>query len=380
VSGQHPEVAIIGAGCAGLSLARALLRADDAVRITIFDPRTGFERDRTWCGWTLPDAAFDECVTHRWSRWIVTGPGGHAIAACESMPYRHIPADAYYRRAVGELDVSTRCRLSLGTAVHRLSPGGDRVAVETSAGRATFAHVFDGRPAPPPEGGPSLVQHFAGVEIGTDRAGFDPGVATLMDFRVPQADGIHFFYVLPFSERSALVEATFMTTTVESGVDYDARLEEYIREQLGIDAWRETRRETGRIPMVAAAPARAPHARVWRIGTGGGLVKPSTGYAFDAIHRDSERVARAWTKGRSRPPRARPRISAWLDRVMLSYLSSNPEAAARVFPRLFRRCPPPRLIRFLNDQGSAADMLAVMWSVPRLPIAWHCVRSAGGYL
>jgi hypothetical protein len=48
----------------------------------------------------------------------------------------------------------------------------------------------------------------------TDRPVFDPGVATFMDFRVPQEGGTCFVYVLPTDPRRALVEYTVFSPEV----------------------------------------------------------------------------------------------------------------------------------------------------------------------
>ena len=60
-----------------------------------------------------------------------------------------------------------------------------------------------------PPGPPALLQHFRGWFVRTASDAFDPSVAGLMDFRVPQPPrGVAFTYVLPTSPREALVEHT----------------------------------------------------------------------------------------------------------------------------------------------------------------------------
>src|SRR5205807_1662252 len=53
-----------------------------------------------------------------------------------------------------------------------------------------------------------LLQHFRGWIIETEEAVFDPELATLMDFRIEQKEGTEFCYVLPLTNRKALVEYT----------------------------------------------------------------------------------------------------------------------------------------------------------------------------
>lgn len=378
----NPRVAILGAGCAGLSLGVELVERSPNVEVVLFDRRTEFEQDRTWCGWTMEDAAYEECVSHRWRRCIVRGAGMEATLDLGAFPYRRIPADRYYAAARDRLDSSGRCEWRLGRAVENVDLTDSMAFVDSGGGPERFDQVFDGRVGPSTLdsfGGPQLLQHFVGQEIETDFDAFDPSTATLMDFETSQDAGIHFFYVLPFSCRSALVEATFMTPPGSTEPEYERRIETYLRERLGVANWTVCRTERGRIPMASDPPSAAPHRRQWMIGTAAGVVKPSTGYAFDAIHRDSRRVASAWLTGDGRPALPRSGLAHWMDKLMISFLCARPEMAPRLFPRLMSRCPTPRLVRFLNDRAGPLDYLSVIWASPRLPLARHCVRTLGGF-
>ena len=72
------------------------------------------------------------------------------------------------------------------------------------------------------------------------------------------------------------------------------------------------------IPMCAAhTPARASR-RVYRIGTSGGLVRPSTGYAFLAIQRSTQ----AFADRLARSPLAAPPEPR--DRTALYFAGGNP--------------------------------------------------------
>ena len=59
----------------------------------------------------------------------------------------------------------------------------------------------------------AIKQQFKGWEIEASGQPFNPQVATFLDFRTPQKNGTHFFYILPFSEHWALVESVLCTTT-----------------------------------------------------------------------------------------------------------------------------------------------------------------------
>jgi lycopene beta-cyclase len=228
-------------------------------------------------------------------------------------------------------------------------------------------------------GGPSdvcLWQQFVGLEVDvTDGPEFDLGVMTMMDFRTPQRGEIRFAYVLPYSSRSALVELTGFVGSPQDPAVFEADLNDYLVRVLGVKAWHVGRTERGMIPMTTATlPYRATD-RVTRIGAAGGMVKPSNGYAFDAIQRQSRQIAESFVGGTvdGRPPvRA---ISLALDRIFMSYLSKYPERAPELFMRIAAGVGPERFARFMMNRGSYIDDLAVIASMPKWPFICEAVVS-----
>ena len=74
------DVAILGAGLAGLSLAVRLAEPRfSGLRILVADPRTAFGRDRTWSYWALRPHPFAEAVSASWDRWAVAADGCQSV-------------------------------------------------------------------------------------------------------------------------------------------------------------------------------------------------------------------------------------------------------------------------------------------------------------
>ena len=78
------------------------------------------------------------------------------------------------------------------------------------------------------------LQHFVGLHLRFDKPVFDPTTVTLMDFDVSQEHGLHFLYVLPFSETEALVESTFFSSTVLKQEIYEEYIHDYLRERFSV--------------------------------------------------------------------------------------------------------------------------------------------------
>ena len=367
------DIVILGAGCAGLSLAYHLLERGVDRSIVLLDPRTSYERDRTWCFFTGRPHPFEALTSHRWSRWRVRDRRWIERSA-PSITYQHLPADTFYQRCLARLGD----RVRLGVEAFSVRERANSVEIETSAGPFEARLVLDSRPsrsrAAPGE--ITLLQHFEGWHVCAERPAFDPSVATLMDFAAPQDHAIHFVYVLPYSPTEALVEATFFGGAVLDGEGYQRAIERYLRRELGLDRWTVLRRERGVIPMSTAdTPIRASE-RIYRIGLPGGMAKPSTGYAFQAIQRFSAELAQRLDRDTlPEPPEPRAWRARSLDAIFLSYLSRYPERAPATFATLFEKVDPAVLVRFLSDDASPADCLRVMSALPLAPFTLETARA-----
>ena len=214
-----------------------------------------------------------------------------------------------------------------------------------------------------------LRQRFLGQEVRTERPVFDPMVATLMDFRAGQGDGVHFVYVLPFTARTALVEDTHLGTVATAPAARRATIATYLAEAYGTTEFVVEREERGSLPMSTRAHPAEPLPCVWSVGTSAGAVRPSSGYAFARIQRHAQAVARAVASGAARPP-APPgsRRGLELDRIFLAALARRPGAFPALFASLVDRVPADAFARFMSDASSPADELRIAAAIPTLPL------------
>lgn len=380
---RDADVLILGAGCAGLSLAYQLVtRGLDGRRLLLIDPREAYGRDRTWCFWNVVPHPFEDLVSHHWASWRVRDRGGWVERSAPGVRYQHLPSDAFYDRVLARLEASDDVEVRLGVRAGAVSETRESVRVETDVGRLEAAMVFDSRPVPrraisAPGREVAFLQHFEGWHLETTKPVFEPAVATLMDFSVPQEHGVHFFYVLPFSQTSALVEATWFGTHLPGEDVYRRALNRYLTERLGLDTWDVSLRERGVIPMTSERMPPRVGQRVYRIGLTGGMAKPSTGYAFQAIQTYSAEMAQRVlaTSSLPAPPEARPWQSRFQDRVFLSFLARHTHRAPSTLVGLFERVRPDLLVRFLSDRATTAEGLEIMRAMPLGPMTAEVLRS-----
>ncbi|MFJ5802220.1 lycopene cyclase family protein [Streptomyces decoyicus] len=378
---QDADAVIVGAGAAGLSLAYRLCEPTaDArrLRVLLVDAPRGplTPQERTWCYWEAPGGAFDSALTASWERLRVHGPDGAATRG-RPAPFR------YKMLRSRDFEALVGARLSGKDTVVRVAAtvesvrdvaGGAEVRGRDEAGRPVALRArwaFDSRPAvrlPPAR--TTLQQHFRGWFVESLRPAFDTTTADLMDFRTPQpARGLSFGYVLPLSEHTALVEYTEFSRQIAETTAYERALGQYTAQVLGLDAFRVTAVEQGVIPMTDARFPRRVGRSVFRIGTAGGATRPSTGYTFAAVQRQSALIAAALLAGR--PPLPPPPHPAWhraLDAVLLRALDSGRVDGAELFTGLFRTVPMERLLRFLDGRSRLWEDVTIGLRTPVLPM------------
>ena len=124
--------------------------------------------------------------------------------------------------------------------------------------------------------------------------------------------------------------------------------------------------EAAALPMGERLRSPRGRSRVVEIGTRGGRVKPSSGYAFLRIQRQSQALATALACGMPFPTRFEASWYDSLDRIFLRALKRSPARVPTYFLQLFRHLPPDTLVRFLSETASPGEVLQVMLALPKL--------------
>lgn len=361
---------ITGAGAAGLSLAYHFNRAGlTDKRILLVDKASRAENDRTWCFWEQGNSPFETIVFRKWKRVAFHGEAFSKVLDLAPYAYKMIRGVDFYRFMAQWLSEQPNIT-QLSGVVSEFDEQKDGVVARVDSERYQAQWAFNSIRFQPPLRQPNrhyLLQHFLGWVIQTPERAFNPAVATLMDFRVDQADDTRFMYVLPFDEHTALVEYTVFSSELLPRDEYKRQLERYISDQLRLTHYEEQHEEFGVIPMTDSPFAGQPSPHVINIGTAGGRTKPSTGYTFQRIQRQSQQIAKA-LKTTGSPIVAAPLANkrkryGLFDSVLLNVLAEGRDQGKRVFTDLFSRNPPQRVLKFLDEDTSLAEDVQIMRSV-----------------
>lgn len=363
-----------GGGLAALSLAWRITHSSSLRErsILIVDRDEKLRDDRTFSFWSDRPGPFDPAVCRAWDRLSFQAPGFERTLELGHYRYQTIRGIDFYRLVREDLSAHSQVAF-LHAHIDRLCEIDDRAVISAGGRRYSGRWAFDSRFQPgklirQPQKYQYLQMAFRGWEVETTTPVFDPQVATLMDFRTPAQGDMRFFYVLPFDEHHALVEYTLFTPQPSGLSAGDAALECYLQTAFGLHpgpGCQVRAREAGGLLITDHTFPRRLGRCTLAIGLRGGQLKPSTGYAFTRIQRDSEAILLS-LENSGHPfdlPPASP-LYTELDSIMLEVMRSYPDRIPQIFTALFRNNPVQRVLRFLDEDAPAGEVRSLMASLP----------------
>jgi lycopene beta-cyclase len=358
------DYAIAGAGLAGLSLAKSIIKSSSSARLTLIEPRTEYKRDHVWSFWNNAATFLSVPVKKQWQKWQVRYGGKTSLCSSTMYPYCTVFSEDYYDEALANLRDANGVTLHLGESLADIHYSQSNLILKTDRRSLSCRLLFDSRP--PLSNAAEFKQDFFGIQVRTTKSAFDQDCLTLMDFREETVSkGFHFYYVLPFSTTEALVESVYIGLDNICHDEHRRLVLKYLKNEFGIEHFEEVNTERGCIPMHAMAMKQADP-RHYSIGMRGGLLRSSTGYAFAAIHRFSDEMARSLrTSAVPQFPEPLSAKAKLLDMVLLTYLKQHPGDGPLLLSSLFERVAPDVVVRFLADSSSVVDDAAILAAMPR---------------
>lgn len=370
------DVVIVGGGLGGLSLAAELAAPEFAnLTVLVLEKRTSYERDRTWSYWTTQPHRYSHLERQRWTSWSVAlGNTVHTQSSTQHA-YATLDADAFYAAALELIASAPHIVLRKACAVTSVDTQCTPQAVQPEQGELIRARtVLDARPARVASAC-TVVQQFTGWQVNTERDVFDSSQVQLMAFE-PHARGLHFWYVLPYSARCALVESTWVSHASWQP-NYQLELKEYIAKLCAGSAYTVDYTEQGVLGLQDAAPSGAG------LGRNGGTLRPATGYAFIDTLQHAKQLAHSLAAQLSGDPYAwqpkpfaRSQLDRWMDAVFLDVLARDWQQAPEYVMRMFSTMSADDTVAFLTGQSTLWQRLGVMRSLPVLPFARSALLSA----
>lgn len=351
------HIGIIGAGVAGLSVARELLELTPQTLITIFDSRPRLPHpERTFCFFKPSEVFTIPQATTSWNTISFRGSTFTRTIHVPDKPYTLINGDDFFAYTLKLLE-------SGGVTFHWESPAEaiDSQRIKSAHGYHTFDCVIDAS-FEKESLAPLLWQSFAGLWIETSTPIFEASTALIMDIAPSSSEApVSFFYVLPTSPQTALVEHTTFSPTILEEEYHLTRCHTWLEQNISAPILLK-RTERGAIPM-GIFPKKSTG--IFRIGSNSGAVRSATGYAFIKIQKQARALACHIVQGSLPSKAAYPRWLEMGDRLFLQALYSSPASGADFMERLLSRASNKNLVAFLSDESSFLQTLLVWLTVPK---------------
>ena len=376
---QGYDFIFAGAGCAALSLVMRMIRSGkfNDKKILLIDKETKAKNDRTWCFWERQNGFFEDIVYKKWNRLAFFSDDFSQTMNISPYEYKMIRGIDFYNHCFSEIARHGNVDIYYGDLKSwRYHKEGFTFFIDDQQLDLPDAPVFNSiyRPLENNSKTINLLQHFKGWVIETNESAFDPGIATLMDFRVLQEHGTSFVYVMPFSDTRALVEYTLFSKELLPQEDYDNGLKDYIDRFLKIKDYRVIDTEFGIIPMTTKRFDFYKNF-AYNIGTAGGQTKGSSGYTFQFIQKQAQAIVDHLIQGKdlARIPRTPGRFRFY-DKVLLDVLYHKRVTGKTIFTSLFKKNKPRQVLRFLDNESSLTEELKIISSLPTLQFLKAAIR------
>jgi len=337
---------IIGGGCAGLSLAYELEihQKLNNKKLAIIEPRDEYKRDKTWSFWKVFNHNFEDCIKKSWKEFSIKTSSGSKIINCGNFPYQSIDSGLFYEK------INERLAKNKNIKFFKNIKEIDK----------SNSFIFNSVPSDQ-NNKSNLWQHFHGIEIETQENFFNEKIVNLMDFNCDQRNNVHFFYVLPFSKKKAMIETTWLSKEDETLKDYDSQMKNYIN-QLGLKDYKVNFNEEGTIPLFH--PKNEKEKNKINIGTAGGMTRLSTGYTFLNIQEHSKYIRTNIENIQNTKKYDIGKKYEFLDKIFLRVLEKHAEKMPSIFSDMFSASS-DTIIKFLSNKSNVLEDLNVISKMPK---------------
>lgn len=361
----------LGAGCASLSIIIRMLESKkfEDKKILLIDKEAKTKNDRTWCFWEQEPGYFEDIVYRKWNHLFFYAERDERITLdAGDYEYKMIRGIDFYKKCFSVINNHNNVDVVYGEVSFVDSNSLldfiqiDYKTLSLKEGAIIFNSIYF---TSKQKDKFYLLQHFKGWIIETPDNFFAAKEATLMDFRVNQNSGTTFVYVLPLSASKALVEFTLFSKKILPKEEYDASLGQYLQQFLGLNNYEITEEEFGIIPMTNADMPFYKN-NMYHIGTAGGQTKPSTGYTFRFIQKQSDLIVKQlMLKSKILMPSKIKRRFSFYDSTLLHILSKNLLDGKYIFSVLFKKNKAKTIFKFLDNESTILQEIRLLNTLPK---------------
>ena len=372
---------ICGAGLSGLILASRIFedRFFDGKNILLIEKDLKSSVNKTWCFWETGNSVWKDYIVKSWDTVIFKSKGFKKEKSLKNYSYKMIKSKFFLDSIINKIKQANNFDFFQDEIVDFIESE-NNVLVKTKSNQFLANNVFnscvDIDEIKSKTSYPFLLQHFLGWTIETKESVFNEKKATIMDFSIDQKDETRFFYVLPLSDKKALIEFTVFSKDLLKKDEYELELIKYIK-SLKIDKYKIIEDEFGVIPMTCYPFERKNTSKILNIGTAGGWTKPSSGYTFKFIEKNTLKLL-THIKKNTQFLNFKIKTRHWIyDLIFLDVLYKNNYLGSNLFTKMFSKNPMEKIFMFLDNETSITDELKITASFPKRIFTNSLVNNIG---
>ncbi len=361
------DIIIIGCGLSGISLALEL-NSKTKKSVLILEKKKKLEKDKSWCFWNYPLNPLTNKFDHKWKKIEIKSKTTQIIKSDDNFSYNHIYSKKLYDLILEKELKSDKLDILFSQDVENIKNVDNENIIKLSSNKLISSElIFDSRPPKIKQN--KLVQHFLGIELESDKSIFDKEKVTLMDFPETKSD-IHFFYILPFTSKKALIESTYISENLFNKENYINDIMSYVNNRYPDVKFTEKFREYGVIPM-HQIDYKSKILSVIKIGTADNWVRKSSGYAFQNAFINSKIIVEQIINNKTIKIKKK-RLTIILDHLFCIFLKKFPKESTHLFTSFFKNLKLEVIVRFLTEKNSFLDSLKVILALPKFKML-YCI-------
>jgi len=357
------DVVIIGAGCAGLSLAHRLIGG--SYKVCVLESANDINlKNKLWSFWDTYKTPYHHIIKKKWKSLAIKNINSSAVINCKKYSYNSLDSHDFNNFIINLINKNENIDLILSTEVESLLENNQEVIVKTKNRELKCKHVFDSRPDNIKV---FMWQQFFGAYVKAEEDIFDEETAIFMEFS-KKKDKFHFVYLLPFSKNEALIESTYFSEKREKEYLDNIFIKKYMKDNFNEVSYKIEKNEFGAIPMDSEINNLSTQG-VTKIGSYSGATRASTGYTFINIQKQVDNIVKYLPDIIAKNKKVNKNYHSYLlrkmDKVFLEIVKKEPENMKYALIKLFSSKNHDAQIRFLSDIPRFTDILKIIFLLPK---------------
>ncbi len=357
------DVIIIGAGVSGMILANEILSRTKK-KILVIERRKRFSYDKNLCFWSKPYNLLTNIANNEWKNIVIYSNGKKIICKSNNLKYQRIDSKTFYNFFLQRFKNNEKITLLMNSTVGKIKYFNNQIILNTTKKIFRANQVFDSRLNQEDLKNVRLFQHFGGVEIEIKKPIFKKNEVVLMDIQ-NKRNKFNFIYILPFSEKKALIETTYFSPEILSKDIYMKDIEKYLNDKFKIKNYDLKYEEFGIIPMSNVVNNKQKN--IFKIGIAGNWNRLSTGYSLQNSFIYSKQIVDRLLN--NKPPKIYKNIIFnILDNIFCNFILTHPEKVKDFFSNLFLKNKLIDIVNFLNSSSNFINTIRIIITLPKISL------------